>query len=138
MNDYLTQILPLDDPYVITKALATLQSDGLIVFPTDTLYGLAGRINEISIQKIYAAKQRPEEKAIPVLIGHPDQLVSIVRDIHPQVLNLMRVFWPGALTLILPKRADLPVSLSPYEGLAVRMLSIHSRSSSSNKPDLWR
>lgn len=121
MNDYLTQILPLDDPYVITKALATLQSDGLIVFPTDTLYGLAGRINEISIQKIYAAKQRPEEKAIPVLIGHPDQLVSIVRDIHPQVLNLMRVFWHGALTLILPKRADLPVSLSPYEGLAVRM-----------------
>lgn len=121
MNDCLTQILPIDDPDVITKALATLQSDGLIVFPTDTLYGLAGRINEISIQKIYAAKKRPEEKAIPVLIGDLDHLDLIVRDIQPQVLTLMRSFWPGALTLILPKRSDLPVSLSPYEGLAVRM-----------------
>lgn len=121
MNDCLTHILSVDDPDVITKALTTLESDGLIVFPTDTLYGLSGRINEISIQKIYRAKQRPEEKAIPVLIGQLDHLDSIVKDIRPQVLTLMKIFWPGALTLILPKRLDLPLSLSPYEGLAVRM-----------------
>jgi L-threonylcarbamoyladenylate synthase len=121
MNKIPTQILGFDNPEIITRAVTTLDFNGLIVFPTDTLYGLAGRINEISIQKIYAAKQRPAEKAIPVLIGDLDHLDLIVRDIQPQVLTLMRSFWPGALTLILPKRSDLPVSLSPYEGLAVRM-----------------
>ncbi len=116
-----TQILSIDDPHAIPLALAALSANELIVFPTDTLYGLAGIINENSLQKIYAAKQRPEEKAIPVLVGSLDQLDQLTTIVKPEVLALMHAFWPGALTLVLQKKEGLPASLSPYPGLAVRM-----------------
>lgn len=116
-----TRILPIDDLRSISLALAVLMKDELIVFPTDTLYGLAGRINDLSLQKIYAAKQRPEEKAIPVLVGDLRQLDQLASLIKPEVIALMQAYWPGPLTLVVPKKAGLPASLSPYPGLAVRM-----------------
>jgi L-threonylcarbamoyladenylate synthase len=116
-----TRILSINDPNAIRAAIDALQADELIVFPTETLYGLAGRINEISLQNIYAAKQRPEEKAIPVLIGGLEQLEQLATSIKPQVLALMQAFWPGALSLVLPKKEGLPATLTPYPGLAVRM-----------------
>ena len=121
MSNFQTQILSIDDPNVIPLALSALVSDELIVFPTDTLYGLAGRINDLSLQKIYAAKQRPEEKAIPVLVGDLRQLDQLASFIKPEVIALMQAYWPGPLTLVVPKKAGLPASLSPYPGLAVRM-----------------
>lgn len=121
MSNLQAQILSTDDPQATSFALAVLDADDLIVFPTDTLYGLAGRINETSLQKIYSAKQRPNEKAIPVLVGDLQQLDQLASTIKPQVLALMQAFWPGPLTLVVPKKAGLPPSLSPYSGLAVRM-----------------
>jgi len=121
MSELQTQILPIDDPHAIPLALAVLAAGELIVFPTDTLYGLAGQINETSLQKIFAAKRRPEEKAIPVLVGSLDQLSGLASLIKPEVLALMHAYWPGPLTLVLPKKEGLPPSLSPYPGLAVRM-----------------
>jgi len=116
-----TQILSTEDPQSISLAIAALDRGELIAFPTDTLYGLAGRIDEESLQKIYAAKQRPEEKAIPVLVGNPEQLDQLTCSIKTEVLALMRAHWPGALTLIVSKKAGLPASLSHFPGLAVRM-----------------
>lgn len=121
MNSLPTRILHIDHPLAIPTALTALEADELIVFPTDTLYGLAGRINEISLKKIYAAKQRPEEKAIPVLVGDLDQLDQIASQVKPEVKALIQAYWPGPLTLVLPKKEGLPPSLSPYPGLAVRM-----------------
>ncbi|MDY0124928.1 MAG: L-threonylcarbamoyladenylate synthase [Anaerolineaceae bacterium] len=125
MSDLQNPIVSIDDPQAIPYALAALASDELIVFPTDTLYGLAGRINETSLQKIYSAKQRPDEKAIPVLVGDQQQLYQLASKIEPQVMALMQVFWPGPLTLVVPKKAGLPPSLSPYPGLALRMPDHH-------------
>ena len=116
-----TRILPITDPDAIPIAMTVLKADGLIVFPTETLYGLAGRINETSLHKIYAAKQRPEEKAIPVLVANLVQLNLLTPPPRPAVLALVRAFWPGPLTLVLPKLAGLPPSLTPYPGLAIRM-----------------
>ncbi|MCK9246612.1 MAG: L-threonylcarbamoyladenylate synthase [Anaerolineaceae bacterium] len=116
-----TQILSTEDPQAVSLARAALDRGELIVFPTDTLYGLAGRIQEESLQKIYAAKQRPEEKAIPVLVANPEQLVGLTCPIRTEVGALMRAHWPGALTLVVPKKAGLPASLSHSPGLAVRM-----------------
>ena len=116
-----TQILSTEDPQSISLAIAALDRGELIAFPTDTLYGLAGRIDEENLQKIYAAKQRPEEKAIPVLVGNPEQLGQLTCSIKTEVLALIRAHWPGALTLVLPKKAGLPASLSHSAGLAVRM-----------------
>ena len=121
MSDLQTQILSINDPNAIPQALAALEAGELIVFPTDTLYGLAGQINEASLQKIYAAKQRPEEKAIPVLVGSLDQLEQLTFTVKLEAYALMHAWWPGPLTLVLPKREELPPSLSPYSGLAVRM-----------------
>jgi L-threonylcarbamoyladenylate synthase len=121
MSNLQTRILSIDDADAILFALAALGLDELIVFPTDTLYGLAGRINESSLQKIYAAKQRPEEKAIPVLVGDLQQLDQLASSIKPEIFTLMQAFWPGPLTIVVPKKVGLPTSLSPYPGLAVRM-----------------
>ena len=116
-----TRILSIDDPNAISFALSALEADDLIVFPTDTLYGLAGRINETSLQKIYAAKQRPEDKAIPVLVGGMEQLDQLASLTKPAVSALMKAYWPGPLTLVVPKNPELPALLTPYPGVAVRM-----------------
>ena len=64
------KIISTDDPQAISTAQQILKQDGLIAFPTDTIYGLAtSAFNPTGIQKVYAVKQRPEEKALPVLIG---------------------------------------------------------------------
>ena len=116
-----TQIVSINDPQAIPLALKTLANDELIVFPTDTLYGLAGKINEISIRKIYQAKERPEEKSIPVLFASVDQLNQLTEDLNPKVLALIKAFLPGPLTLVLPKKSGLPPGLSNNSGVALRM-----------------
>ncbi len=121
MTQLETQIISINDSQAIPLALKTLANDELIVFPTDTLYGLAGRINEISIRKIYQAKERPEEKSIPVLFASVEQLNQLTKDLNPNVLALIKAFLPGPLTLVLPKKANLPPALSNNSGVALRM-----------------
>lgn len=116
-----TQILSINDSQAIPLALKTLANDELIVFPTDTLYGLAGRINELSIRKIYQAKERPEEKSIPVLFASVEQLNQLSEDLNPKVLALIKAFLPGPLTIVLPKKLSLPPALSNNSGVALRM-----------------
>jgi L-threonylcarbamoyladenylate synthase len=117
-----TLILPTSDPQSIPAARAILQRHGIIAFPTDTIYGVAAdAFSPAGIQKIYQAKQRPDEKALPVLIGDLAQLEALVTNISEHVRRITKAFWPGALTLILPKAANLPEDLSPYPTIGVRM-----------------
>jgi len=60
-------------------------------------------------------------KLIPVLISRPDQLNSLIAGLPERAGKLMEQWWPGALTLVLPKNPDLPPDLTPYPGLAIRM-----------------
>lgn len=116
------KIISIDDPQAISSAQQVLQQDGLIAFPTDTIYGLAtSAFNPTGIQKVYAAKQRPEEKALPILIGEFSQLDSLVLFISEPVRRIAQKFWPGALTLILPKGPKIPSELSAYATVGVRM-----------------
>ena len=117
-----TRFISATHPDAIMLACVVIRSGGLIAFPTDTLYGLGCDPHlPIALQKIYAAKGRSASKAIPVLISHADQLESLVSGLPEQALNLTEQWWPGALTLVLPKNPDLPPNLTPYPGLAVRM-----------------
>jgi L-threonylcarbamoyladenylate synthase len=117
-----TRVLSTDDPQAIPTAVDIINNQGLITFPTDTIYGLAGDpFNAAAIQKIFLAKARPEEKALPVLIGNASQLDSLVLFISERVKRIADAFWPGALTLILPKHPNLPDELSPYSTVGVRM-----------------
>ena len=122
MNARNTLVLPINDPKALLLSQEYVQVGKLIVFPTDTLYGLAcDPTNPAALRDIYAAKGRSTLKALPVLIGTLEQLDQLVENIPPQAQRLMERFWPGALTLVLPKQAHLPGELTPYPGLAVRM-----------------
>lgn len=117
-----TQVISAAHPEAIALACEVIRSGGLIAFPTDTLYGLGCDPHlPTALQQIYAAKGRSASKAIPVLISRTDQLESLVSGLPEQSTRLMERWWPGALTLVLPKNPDLPPDLTPYPGLAVRM-----------------
>ena len=117
-----TRILSTDNPQALTRAKEILQADGLVAFPTDTIYGVAAdAFSPSGIQKIYEAKERPQEKALPVLIGDLGQLDALVLFVSEQVRKIAQAFWPGALTLILPKGPHVPADLSPYPTIGIRM-----------------
>lgn len=117
-----TQMLPALDPRSIETARIALANGGVVVFPTDTLYGLAGDYQNIqAIEKIYQAKGRSAAKALPVLISRREQLRQLVFPPHANAEKLMTRYWPGPLTLVLKKLEHLLEALTPYDGLAVRM-----------------
>ncbi len=74
-----------------------------------------------AVESIYAAKDRPIEKAIPVLIGDSDDLEKLAINIPEAAHRLAARFWPGPLTILVPKRADLPESVSATSTVGVRV-----------------
>lgn len=117
-----TPVLSIEDPHAIPTARKIIENHGLIVFPTDTIYGVAADARSAKgIERIYEAKERPENKALPVLIGDLSQLDDLVLLVTDAVRQIAEHFWPGALTLILPKGPGLPSDLSPYPTVGIRM-----------------
>ncbi|MHB0968083.1 MAG: L-threonylcarbamoyladenylate synthase, partial [Bellilinea sp.] len=95
---------------------------GLVAFPTDTVYGLAADpFNSVAIERLYAAKERDMSKAIAVLVGEVEQLVQITPGLPTQAEALAARFWPGALTLVVSRRPELPAQLSALPTIGVRM-----------------
>jgi L-threonylcarbamoyladenylate synthase len=121
---YTTQVRPLADPEAQRLALALLADEAIIAAPTDTVYGLMCRYDSpAAIARLYAAKDRPPAKAIPVLIGAAAQLEQLViTPLPPGAFALMGEFWPGPLTLVLPAQPRLPAVLTAgLPSVAVRM-----------------
>ncbi|MCI0396288.1 MAG: threonylcarbamoyl-AMP synthase [Chloroflexi bacterium] len=117
-----TRILDARQPGAIEEAARQLKRGQLVAFPTDTLYGVgADPFNGEAIDRLYQAKERPLEKGIPVLLADVADLEKMVKAVPAVARPLMARFWPGPLTLIMPRRADLPAALSPNEGIAVRI-----------------
>lgn len=89
---------------VLQKALEVLNNGGVIVYPTETSYGLGGDFfDQRVVNKIYKIKQRDKNKALPVLV--PDlQTASSLVEFSPLAAALARKYWPGPLTLVLPYR----------------------------------
>ena len=115
-------ILPAASPEAWQQAADALRRGQLVVLPTDTVYGLAAWPWEAAaVAHLYAAKVRPEAKAIPVLVGETAHLAAVAADLPPCAERLAARFWPGALTLVVPKHPDLPAALSPYPTVGVRM-----------------
>jgi L-threonylcarbamoyladenylate synthase len=117
-----TRILSTNDPQAIPTAVQIIDNQGLVAFPTDTLYGVAAsQFNPSAIEKVFLAKQRPRNKALPILIGDLNQLETLVSFISDRVKIIAETFWPGALTLILPKHPSLPTELSSFPTVGIRM-----------------
>jgi L-threonylcarbamoyladenylate synthase len=116
------EILPVEHPHSIRQARLLLELDQLVAFPTDTVYGLAARIDSArGIDRLFSAKGRENTKAIAVLLGSVDQVDRVASGWDPRAHRLADHFWPGALTLIVPKRAGLPEDLSPYPTVGIRI-----------------
>ena len=114
-----TKILPASE---IQQALRILKQGGIVAFPTDTVYGVGTlAFDNAAIESIYTAKDRPLEKAIPILIGDMSDLDKVADNIPEMALRFAARFWPGPLTCIVPKKRTLPSAVSATETVAVRI-----------------
>ena len=106
----------------IGKGIIILKNGGVIAFPTDTVYGLgANAFNSNAVDRVYQIKNRPRDLPLPLLIADISQLGIVAEPAHGIVLFLARRFWPGGLTLILPKATSLPSYLAKGSTTAVRI-----------------
>ena len=105
------------DAAAIARAGEILRAGGLVAFPTETVYGLgAGAGNDRAVAAIFAAKGRPSFN--PLIVHVPDLAAAeAIAEFTPEARKLAHAFWPGALTLVLPRKADAKVSLLASAGL---------------------
>ncbi len=114
-----TEISPAD----MQSAGKILKQGGLVAFPTETVYGLgANALDPEASRKIYAAKGRPSDNPLIVHIARIQDLYPITKEVPESALKLAEAFWPGPLTMILPKSDRVPSETTGGLGtVAVRM-----------------
>lgn len=106
----------------VEKGVKILKAGGIVAFPTDTVYGLGADIsNSDAVEAIYEAKKRPRHLPLPLLISEMSQIGAVAGTVSQLTLFLARHFWPGGLTLILPKAASLPTCFTDQPTIAVRV-----------------
>jgi L-threonylcarbamoyladenylate synthase len=104
-------IVPIDEAFAMT--LATLRRGGVVALPTDTVYGLAALPgDERAMERLFASKGRADTKSIAVLVADLDQ----ARALTPLGLDRFGPFWPGPLTVVVPRAGDAVLHLGGDEG----------------------
>lgn len=117
-----TEIISSDDPRALSRTAKKLKQGGLVAFPTDTVYGLGALVNNLeSIQELYTVKERDRVKAVPILLSALTELTQVAADISDTAQRLAERFWPGPLTIVVPRHPALPKIVSPYSTIGVRM-----------------
>ncbi len=118
-----TEILDAGLPEALERAGALLSLGEVIALPTDTVYGVAADgFDAEAIEKLYRAKERPRDKAIPLLLASADELNIVVAEMPSGARVLASRFWPGALTLVVPASAAVPsILLAGGDSIAVRV-----------------
>jgi len=117
-----TEVLPANKA-AIEEAVRILKGGGLVAFPTDTVYGVgAHAFQPQAVERLYIAKARPKEKAIPLLLARVEDLNLVAKDVPDIAWPLIERFWPGGLTLVVPRSELVPdVVTSGLPNVAVRM-----------------
>ena len=123
-----TEIIKITDENskkVLSKAAGIIKNGGLIVFPTETVYGLGANVfDERALLKIFSAKDRPSDNPIIVHISEKNQLEELVSNISENQEKLMKAFWPGPLTIVFEKKKEISDIVSGgLSTIAVRMPS---------------
>jgi L-threonylcarbamoyladenylate synthase len=117
-----TVILSADDPLSLDQAVQALRRGGLVAFPTDTVYGVGAHIfQRAAIRRLYKVKGRGADKAIPVLLPNIDALLQVALPLTSPARRLAERFWPGPLTLVVPRRPDLPFEINTGPTVGVRV-----------------
>ncbi len=117
--------MPLYKPTAnaIARAATIIRAGGIVAFPTETVYGLgANAFDEEGVKKIFKAKGRPQDNPVIVHIADEKDLLRVAGDIPHVAKKLIAKFWPGPLTLILPRNKNIPSIVSAgLDTVAVRM-----------------
>ena len=97
----------------ITHGVSILRQGGVVAFPTDTLYGLGADITQpAAVERVFEAKGRPQGMPLPVLLSGPEALSLVSDDVPPLALTLAHRFWPGPLTLVVPRASRVPAIIA--------------------------
>ncbi len=126
-RDIRTDIIRVDgakpEPTVIELAAELLRGGEIVVFPTETVYGLgADAFQVVALERIFSAKGRPFSDPLIIHIADVRELELLTTRIPPEAMQLAKALWPGPLTLILPKSPRVPhLATSGLETVAVRM-----------------
>jgi L-threonylcarbamoyladenylate synthase len=107
----------------IKKAAEIIKSGGVVAFPTETVYGLgANAYDEQAVKKIFELKGRPQDNPLIVHISKKQDVYIVAREVPEKAKVLIREFWPGPLTLVLPKNLTVPdIVTAGLDTVAVRM-----------------
>lgn len=107
----------------VERAAEILREGGLVAFPTETVYGLGALgLDPAAVEKIFAAKGRPHSDPLILHVGDEAWVRDLVRELPPAAVTLMDAFWPGPLTLVLPKSERVPdLVTAGRDSVAVRM-----------------
>lgn len=119
----MVRLLSTEDPQAVEEAVAILRQGGLIVYPTDTVYGLGARAeDDEAVRRLFVLKGRLLDKPLPLLIGEASDLEAIAAQIPPAARALMERFWPGGLTLVFPRSPRLhSLALAGGDTIALRL-----------------
>jgi L-threonylcarbamoyladenylate synthase len=110
----------------VEPAIEVLRRGGVVVFPTDTVYGLgANPFDEQAVVKIYRIKQRPRHLALPLLLSDKSELMRVASTVPDVAWRLAGRFFPGGLTLVLSKAPLVPHTVAPGDTVAVRVPHHH-------------
>ena len=105
-----------NDPAAIAEAADLLAAGELVAFPTETVYGLGARADDpAAVLKIFRSKGRPENHPLIVHVATPDLIDVFAADVPPVAQRLIDAFWPGPLTVILPRRADMAAAAAGHQ-----------------------
>ncbi|NLG49029.1 MAG: threonylcarbamoyl-AMP synthase [Chloroflexi bacterium] len=108
-SEYETQVYPATDEIGVALAVRLLREGQVVAFPTDTVYGVGCDLwQPEAIERLYWVKQRPHQLAIPVLVATPQDVAQVASHLPASFAPLAERFWPGGLTLIVPRRPEVP------------------------------
>lgn len=101
----MTDVVDASDPAAVDAAVEALRAGAVIALPTDTVYGVAVDLfAEGAIDRLFAAKERPKDVPVPVLVASPEDAAGLVEgEVDVVARRWMERFWPGALTIVLPR-----------------------------------
>ncbi len=118
----MTRVLPPTEA-AITEAATLIRAGELVAFPTETVYGLgANAFDRAAVDRIFVAKGRPTTDPLIVHVSDRAMLHRVAATVSPLAEKLITAFWPGALTLILPRAEAIPANVSAgLPTVAVRM-----------------
>src|SRR3989344_8862546 len=95
----------------LDKAIEVIRKGGIVIFPTDTAFGIGCRMDsEKAVEKLFKIKKRPPTQAVPALFDSMSRVEEYVLPFEASIKRLMKRYWPGALTVVLPcKQTRVPV-----------------------------